>query len=1329
MRGLLQKVVAAMTGRNPGALAAAKSGMLRRIAKGHGLRMHLAQHPRSPRNLVKALGAIVAVTAALAAPLSYGIVGYLKEADALARKAELTAKRAADHINPESSWRYDTGHFATFGESLNPSAVPTQQRILDAKGRPITQMGATLAWPTFARGAPIFAAGKPAGSAEVAVSLRPLLAEVSLVALCSTLLGMMAYLAFAVLPLRVVDRSLRELELANTLLKQREEALKAQNVRFDVALANMFQGLAMFDAEERIVIANDRFAEMYGLTADQAKPGTTLREIAKFRIANGLYAGLTPEDVVGTMRQRVARGRVSHLTSKLGDGRTITVSLRPTGDGGWVSTHQDITERENLTAQLAQQNELLQQREEQLKAQNTRFDAGMRYMSQGLCLFDADQRVVFANDRYAELYALTPEQVKPGTTLRQILDARAAKGLYKNIDAKKFVDTGTANFSKEVSEIVRLADGRCISVLRRPMPDGGLVSTHEDVTEREKLSARLEKQNGLLRLREEELQAWNLRLDAALKNMSQGLCLYDAEQRVLVANQRFAEIYGLTTDQVKPGTTLRQVLEARIANGLYAGANPEAYIKERLAALGEPSTKIHRLSDGRDIAICHTPMQGGGWVTTHEDVTERERLKRRLEQQNEQLDAALNNMTQGLVMYDSDQRLVVCNQRYVEMYRLTPEQIKPGTTVLEILEYRLANGCYTKTDPAHFVDDLVAEFNNRSTDIHELADGRIISVRRQETASGGWVVTHENVTERQKLHAQLEQNNKLLSERTSRLQTIIDNFPGGLSFLDRDLRIVFCNETAKKLLDLPDSMFAHGPPSIEDLFRFNASRGEYGPGDVEELVAGRMTMVTSSPHGHVHERERPNGTVLDVRGVPLEDGGFVTTYMDITERRPSEAKIAHMALHDALTGLANRVLLNEQLEQALARVKRGEMVAVHLLDLDHFKNVNDTLGHPAGDKLLKDAAARLRALARETDTIARMGGDEFAILQTAIGQPADATALAQRVIQSVSEPYELEGRQVVVGTSVGIAIGPVDGVTSDELMRNADLALYRAKGDGRGTYRFFEADMDAQMQQRRVMEYDLRKALAAGEFELHYQPVVHLGNNKISGFEALVRWRHPEKGLTAPGQFIGLAEEIGFIVPLGEWIIREACATAAKWPAHMRISVNLSPAQFKNSGLVQIVVGALAASGLAPERLELEITETALLDDSDATLATLYSLRELGVRIAMDDFGTGYSSLAYLQSFPFDRIKIDRSFIRDIADSVGSINIVRAVAALAKGLGMETTAEGVETSEQLDSVRSEGCTEMQGFLFSRARPADELDQLFFQDQEGGEGGVGAASAA
>jgi len=406
------------------------------------------------------------------------------------------------------------------------------------------------------------------------------------------------------------------------------------------------------------------------------------------------------------------------------------------------------------------------------------------------------------------------------------------------------------------------------------------------------------------------------------------------------------------------------------------------------------------------------------------------------------------------------------------------------------------------------------------------------------------------------------------------------------------------------------------------------------------------------------------------------------------------------------------VLLNERLEHALGQIHQDEIVAVHHLDLDQFKAVNDTFGHPAGDKLLKVVADRLRGLVRETDTIARMGGDEFVIVQAPIKDPAEATSLAERVIRLMSEPFDLDGHQAVIGASIGIAVGPGDGLRPDKLLRNADLALYRAKGDGRGTFRFFEPAMDLQMQTRRIMEQDLRKALPAGEFELYYQPVVNLASNEISGFEALIRWNHPKQGLVAPATFIPLAEEIGFIVPIGEWVIRQACATAAKWPANLHVAVNISAAQFRSPGLMQVIVGALAASGLHPTRLEIEITETVLLHNKEATLAVLHQLRALGIRIAMDDFGTGYSSLTYLQCFPFDKIKIDRSFVKDITENSGSLNIVRAVAALAKGMGMTATAEGVETGEQLDRITSEGCTEMQGFLFSRPLPASEIERLF-----------------
>jgi diguanylate cyclase (GGDEF)-like protein len=404
----------------------------------------------------------------------------------------------------------------------------------------------------------------------------------------------------------------------------------------------------------------------------------------------------------------------------------------------------------------------------------------------------------------------------------------------------------------------------------------------------------------------------------------------------------------------------------------------------------------------------------------------------------------------------------------------------------------------------------------------------------------------------------------------------------------------------------------------------------------------------------------------------------------------------------------------------LGQIHQNEMVAVHHLDLDQFKAVNDTFGHPAGDKLLKTVADRLLGLVRETDTVARMGGDEFVIVQVPVADPGDATSLAQRIIDLLGEPFDIDGQQVLIGVSIGIAVGPGDGLTPDKLLRNADLALYRAKGDGRGTFRFFEPVMDLQMQTRRILEQDLRKALPAGEFELYYQPVVNLASQTVSGFEALIRWNHPERGLVSPGTFIPLAEEIGFIVPMGEWVIREACATAAGWPGNSRVAINISAVQFRNPGLMQVIIGALATSGLDPTRLEIEITETVLLQNKETTLAVLHQLRALGVRIALDDFGTGYSSLTYLQCFPFDKIKIDRSFVKDITENAGSLNIVRAVAALASGMGMTATAEGVETREQLDSITSEGCTEMQGFLFSRPLPAREIERLFISgrgDQE------------
>jgi diguanylate cyclase (GGDEF)-like protein len=446
---------------------------------------------------------------------------------------------------------------------------------------------------------------------------------------------------------------------------------------------------------------------------------------------------------------------------------------------------------------------------------------------------------------------------------------------------------------------------------------------------------------------------------------------------------------------------------------------------------------------------------------------------------------------------------------------------------------------------------------------------------------------------------------------------------------------------------------------------------------------------------------------------PLATGGWVVSLEDVSIRKATEARADAMARRDPLTGLPNRLLLRERLAEALARLARtGECCALLLIDLDRFKPVNDTLGHPIGDALLETVADRLRSTVRPTDTVARIGGDEFVILQAGIRDAAGTQALARRVVDLIGRTYMVEGHLLTIGASVGVALAPEDGTDADRLLKNADLALYRAKLDGRGTYRFFEPEMDARMQARRKLELDLRQALARREFQLHFQPQLQLASGTLIGCEALIRWRHPERGLVSPLDFIPLAEEIGLIVPIGEWVVRQACRDAMTWPEHMSVAVNVSPAQFKSDRLVETIISALAGSGLPARRLEVEITEGVLLQNNDHTLETLHRLRKLGVRVSMDDFGTGYSSLSYLRSFPFDKIKIDRSFVKDLTSKPDGEAIIRAIAGLGKSLGMTTVAEGVETAEQMQRIRLEGCTDVQGYLISKPVPAEDLRQVF-----------------
>jgi diguanylate cyclase (GGDEF)-like protein len=546
------------------------------------------------------------------------------------------------------------------------------------------------------------------------------------------------------------------------------------------------------------------------------------------------------------------------------------------------------------------------------------------------------------------------------------------------------------------------------------------------------------------------------------------------------------------------------------------------------------------------------------------------------------------------------------------------------------------------------------------------------------------------------------------------LETVLDNMSQGVLMFDSETRLIFCNRRYLEMYGLIPEVARPGR-YLRDLLIQRIQNGTFADDPDEYIV--RLREGIAAQGSFYHTTHLPDSRAFSVVSKPIAGGGWLATHEDITERQRSEGRIAHMARHDALTDLPNRVMLRERLEHELKRVKRGECLAVLCLDLDQFKSVNDALGHPIGDELLKLVADRLRGCTREPDTVARLGGDEFAIIMTQMQQPTDAAALSKRICDSIVKPYQIEGHQIVTDISIGISVAPFDAQDADPLLRNADMALYGAKADGRGTYRFFEPEMNTRMKARRELEMDLRKALVGKEFELYYQPLVNLQSNEVNGFEALLRWNHPKRGLISPADFIPIAEETGLIVPLGEWVLKAACYEAIDWPDHLKVAVNLSPAQLNNRNLLNVVMAALAETGMPARKLQLEITETVLLQNTFATLATLHELRKLGVQIALDDFGTGYSSLSYLRSFPFDKIKIDRSFIQDLSNGAEPVAIVQAVANLAKCLNMTSTAEGVETQQQMDMLQSMGCSEMQGYLFSRARPANEIRQFFGQSSE------------
>jgi diguanylate cyclase (GGDEF)-like protein/PAS domain S-box-containing protein len=811
----------------------------------------------------------------------------------------------------------------------------------------------------------------------------------------------------------------------------------------------------------------------------------------------------------------------------------------------------------------------------------------------------------------------------------------------------------------------------------------------------------------------------NLRFNAALENMPHALCMFNDEQRLIVCNKRYGAMYDLTPAQTTPGTTLRSILEARVAVGR-SPEDAETYIAGRLEEVAGSGSyhAVNKLRDGRVIAISHEPMPGGGWVAIHQDITEQHLAEERLNEVRQELIAQRYAINQAVIVAITDVkgRITYANDVFCRI---------SGYSRDELVGYDhriLSSGVHSREFFGAMYRQIArgevwrAEVCNKAKNgSFYWVDTTVVPQLDQNGKPTRYMAIRIDITARKAAENALRESQKEVLRKSSQLELALATISQGLCMFDAEQRVVVCNEQYASMYGLSRDDTKPGT-TLREILERRVEKGIYARDAADDYHWNLLASVTKTTHEVINLND---GRAIAISREPIPGGGWVTTHQDITERRRVEAQIIYIASHDVLTGLANRAVLLENMETAVARLQRGgNPFAILMLDLDRFKAVNDSLGHPIGDQLLKAVAGRLLACARETDVVARLGGDEFAILMTAEkDQQTSAVSMAERLLEAVAAPYEIDGHEINIGTSIGIALAPEHGADVDRAIKNADLALYKAKSDGRSTYCLFEIAMAAEAEDRHALETDLRNALTQDGFELHYHPIVDLKTMEAVSVECLVRWRHPQRGLIAPDGFIPLAEETGLINPLGEWALRKACNDAVNWPAQIRVAVNLSPVQFQGGGLVEIVSRSLTESSLPPERLELEITESILLQGSAENLEVLRKLQSLGVSIVLDDFGTGYSSLSYLRMFPFDSIKIDRSFVKELSANSDCAAIVSAIAGLGRCLNVDTVAEGVETEDQLTLVRASGCTRAQGFLFGKPCPVSELEFDRFEERK------------
>ena len=916
-----------------------------------------------------------------------------------------------------------------------------------------------------------------------------------------------------------------------------------------------------------------------------------------------------------------------------------------------------------------------------LAEKNALLDTALNNMNHGLMMFDADSHVILCNQRYLDLYRLPAGSIRPGMTLREVIERRIAAGTFEG-DAEGYCAKvlSTVQRGESANQITTTPHGRTIVLLGEPLPGGGWVATHQDVTEERRRESSFR-----FLFEDNPLPMW----------------VWDhATFRFLAVNKAAVEKYGYDQERFR-SLTLHDIKRVDLET-------LDPIVRGDDSALREGMISQHTIADGSviDVEVYGRSMVYDGRsasLAASIDITTRKRAEGELRQAREFLHTVIESVPLPIVVKDVEHLTYVFANRATEEQFGLSREFGLGKTVHELLPKAEADVTEKRdremiaANRSLFVE---AKPTNTPRGMRSMSSLRV-PIRDEAGKPRHILCIMEDVTERK------QQEDELRRTRTF-LDTIIENMPAMLTVKDAaELRYVLVNRAAEQFFGLRSEDMIGKRAS--DIFTRQAT--DYVEArDREVIKSGELRIAKEQPV------ETRSGTrLISSKKMLVRDEHGEAQYVlslgeDVTDQKRARDQIAHLERHDPLTDLPNRAAFNDKLAAMLASAPDTEKTfAILSIDLDRFKEVNDVFGNAAGDTLLCEVSRRLGA-ATNGGYLARLGGDEFAMIVADGVQPSIAEAVAERLLQSMSTEIAVGEQSLHVGLSIGIAVYPSDGSDATTLLANANAALYRAKAAGRGTIRFFEAHMDEHLRERRALQHELRAAIEQDELALHYQPQARISGETI-GFEVLVRWHHPIRGMVPPGTFIPLAEESGLIMEMGEWILREACREAASWPKPLQVAVNLSPIQFRHGDLPSLVHAILLETGLAPHRLELEITEGVLINDFARAVSILRRLKLLGVSIAMDDFGTGYSSLSYLQSFPFDKIKIDRTFIANLTDNHYSATIVRAVIGLGRGLDLPVMAEGVETAEQLAFLARKSCDEVQGYHIGRPAPIESHAEL------------------